>query len=147
MLPSRPRSTCIAELKAVTPDSLQYLLHDLFEVNTFWDLETLRASAQQADSGSWQVTMDVRARKTVADSAGVVTAVPMDELVEVIVFAAPGEGERIGRRLYQQKHRVKSGDQSITVTVGEKPFRAGLDPFHLLDLDADDNTAEVAIEP
>ena len=71
----------------------------------------------------------------------------MDELVEIIVFAAPGEGERIGRRLYQQKHRVKSGDQAITVTVPEEPFRGGIDPFHLLDLDADDNTTEVTIEP
>ncbi len=38
------------ELQAVTPDSLQPLLHDLFEVNTFWELETERASAEQTRS-------------------------------------------------------------------------------------------------
>ena len=37
------------ELQAVTPDSLQSLLHDLFEVNTFWELETERATAEQTD--------------------------------------------------------------------------------------------------
>ena len=38
------------ELQAVTPDSYQYLLRDLFEKNTFWELETERATAQQTDS-------------------------------------------------------------------------------------------------
>ena len=54
------------ELQAVTPDSLQYLLHDLFEVNTFWELETERVTAEQTAAGTWQVTLDVRARKVVA---------------------------------------------------------------------------------
>ena len=37
------------ELQAVTPDSFQYLLHDLFEKNTFWELETERATAKQTE--------------------------------------------------------------------------------------------------
>ena len=39
------------ELQAVTPDQFQSLLHDLFEKNTFWDLETERATAQQTAAG------------------------------------------------------------------------------------------------
>ena len=35
------------ELQAVTPDSYQYLLRDLFEKNTFWELATERATAKQ----------------------------------------------------------------------------------------------------
>ena len=65
------------ELQAVTPASLRYLLVDLFAANTFWDLATDRATARQAKTGGWQVTLDVRARKVVADSAGVETEVPM----------------------------------------------------------------------
>lgn len=45
------------ELKAVTPESYQSLLHDLFEANIFWDLETERATAQQTAAGDWQVTI------------------------------------------------------------------------------------------
>ena len=55
------------ELQAVTPDSLQYLLHDLFEANTYWELETEQAAAVQTEVGTWQVTLDVRARKVVVD--------------------------------------------------------------------------------
>jgi hypothetical protein len=38
------------------------------------------------------VTLDVRARKVLVDEAGVETEVPMDDLVEVGVSAAAGDG-------------------------------------------------------
>jgi hypothetical protein len=44
------------ELQAVTPDSYQYLLRDLFEKNTFWELTTKRATAKQTSADTWQVT-------------------------------------------------------------------------------------------
>jgi len=30
-------------------------------------------------------------------------------------------------------HRIRSGDQTITVTVPREPALAGIDPYHLLD--------------
>ena len=78
------------------------------------------------------MTLDVRARKVVVDEAGVETEVPMDDWMEVGVF---DEGEP-----YLQKHRIRSGKQTITVTVPQKPARAGIDPRHLLsDLGETDN--------
>ncbi len=137
------------ELQAVTPKSLQYLLHDLFEVNTYWELEMERATAEQTGEGAWQVTLDVRARKVVADPAGVETEVPIDEWVEVGVFAPAGEGEELSEPLYVQKHRIRSGQQTITVTVPRKPVGAGIDPYHVLDWEEgedDDNIEGVEIE-
>ncbi len=134
------------ELQAVTPDSLQYLLHDLFEANTFWELETERATAEQTEAGTWQVTLDVQARKLVVDTAGVETPVPMDDWVEIGVFAPAEEGNGLGEPIYLQKHRIRSAEQTITVTVPRKPARAGIDPYHLLDWERGDNTEEVKIE-
>jgi hypothetical protein len=132
------------ELQAVTPDSLQYLLHDLFEANTFWELETEEATAEETEAGAWQVTLHVRARKLVVDEAGVETEVPMDDWVEIGVFAPAGEGEESGGPLYVQKHRIRSGKQTITVTAPRKPARAGIDPYHLLiDWELDDNVGRV----
>jgi hypothetical protein len=136
------------ELRAVTPDSLQYLLHDLFEVNTFWQLETERATAAQTGAGIWQVTLEVRARKVVYDSAGVETDVPMDEWVELGVFADGEQDGELSAPIYVRKHRIRSGAQTITVTVPSKPVLAGLDPSHLLDWDErdeDDNVKRVRI--
>ena len=112
------------ELQTVTPDQFRSLLHDLFEVNAYWDLETEKATAEQTAAGLWQVTLDVRARKVVVDEAGVETEVPMDDWIEVEVF---GEGEP-----YLQKHRIRSGQQTLTLIVPRKPARAGIDPRHLL---------------
>lgn len=48
------------ELQAVTPDSLQYLLHHLFAASTFWELETRRATAEKTEADTWQVRLDGR---------------------------------------------------------------------------------------
>ncbi|MGB8193057.1 MAG: hypothetical protein WCF67_14105, partial [Chitinophagaceae bacterium] len=133
------------ELQAVTPDSLQYLLHDLFEVNTYWQLKTEGVTAKQTKAGTWQVTLEVQARKTVVDSAGVETDVPMNDWVEIGIFAHATNGE--SKPLYLQKHLIKSGKQTITVTIQRKPGSAGIDPNHLLiDQDTSDNTSAVKME-
>ncbi|HEX7241748.1 MAG TPA: hypothetical protein VF263_15820 [Longimicrobiaceae bacterium] len=63
----------------------------------------------------------------------------MSDLVEVGVYAAGGEP------LYRRMHRVRSGEQRITVTVPGIPARAGIDPRNLLiDVKPADNLAEVA---
>ena len=66
------------------------------------------------------MSVEVRGRKFVVDEEGVETEVPMDDWIEVGIF---DEGER-----YLQKHHLGSGKQTITVTVPQKPARAGIDP-------------------
>jgi aminopeptidase N len=136
------------ELQAVTPDSLQYLLHDLFEVNTYWEFKTEYVTAEQT-AGAWEVILDVWARKVVVDEAGMETEQPMDEWVQIGVFG-PGEaGDELSTLLYIQMHRIRSGRQTITLTVPRKPVMAGIDPYHLLDWEApadDDNIGEAKIE-
>ncbi len=133
------------ELQAVTPASLRYLLADLFEANTYWELATERVTARQAGTGSWQVTLDVQAHKVAVDSVGVETEVPMNDLVEVGVFTAAEDGA-LGKPLYLRRHRVRSGEQRITLTVPRKPARAGIDPRSLLiDVDATDNSREITL--
>ena len=137
-----------SELQAVTPDSLRYLLHDLFEVNTYWKLDTERATAKQTSAGTWEVTLDVRAVKIVADSAGSESILPMDEWVEIGVFAEAERGGELSAPLYVGRRRIHSGEQSIRVTVSRKPALAGIDPYHLLDWEEredDDNIDGVTI--
>ena len=68
----------------------------------------------------------------------------MDDWVEVGVFDTAEEGEESGELLYLQKHRIRSGAQTITVTVPSEPTHAGIDPYHLLiDLEDGDHLVEV----
>jgi hypothetical protein len=146
--PGAPLATTLdlyRELQAITPDSLRPLLHDLFEVNTFWTFDTKEAAAVETEEGAWQVTFDVEARKVVVDSAGVETRLPMDEWVEIGIFAPADKNEELGKPIYVGKHRVRSGRQTITVTVPQKPDRAGIDPYNLLDWETGDNIEAVTI--
>jgi aminopeptidase N len=134
------------ELQAVTPDSLEPLLHDLFEVNAWWTFDTRQATAVQTESGAWQVTLEVEAHKVVADSAGKETEVPISERVEIGIFAPAERGQMLGGTLYLQKHRIRTGTQTITFTVFERPARAGIDPYNLLDWEEGDNIEAIQVE-
>jgi ABC-2 type transport system permease protein len=119
------------ELKAVTPDSLQGLLSDLFERNTWWELKTKGVAAVPLAGGKWRVDLDLEARKVVVDTKGAETAVPLDDPVEIGVYGAGGSATR-GLELYRSMHRIRAGVQRVTVVVDKKPVRAGIDPRYLL---------------
>jgi hypothetical protein len=133
----------VTELRAVTPDTLQYLITDLFETITLWDVKTVRAVTERTDSGEYEITLDVIGKKMRADSVGQETETPMDDFVEVGVFA-PGTGNRPGVPIYLQRHRIRTGPQTIRITVPQRPARAGLDPWRkLIEREREDNIVEV----
>ena len=134
------------ELAAVTPDSLRPLLRDLFEVNTVWEFETRRAAAEPIGRGRWRVTLEVEARKEMVDTAGVATPLAMDDPVEIGVFAPLETGSLERRVLHRETHRIRSGRQTITVVVPERPEFAGIDPYGLLDWEEGDDIEPVEIE-
>lgn len=148
---AKPVSTLdlYAELKNALPDSLQPLLYDIFEVNTLWSFETKGVTSIKKNN-LWEVTLRVTAKKIVYDSAGVETEVPMNEWIPIGVFGKrkPGHDE-LSSPLFLKPHRIRSGEQTITVTVAGPPLLAGIDPHHLLDWEEkedDDNIEAVMIE-
>ena len=138
-----------AELKAVTPDSLRTLLSDLFEHITLWDIRTDSVRAEPEGAGAWRVTLHVDASKARADSVGRQTPIAMDDLVEVGVFAGATSGQGgPGETLYLKQHRIRSGNQTITVTVPRRPASAGIDPHRkFIERERDDNTKAVEGPP
>ena len=60
------------------------------------------------------------------------------------------EGRGNGAPRYLTRHRIRSGGQTIRVTVAKEPARAGIDPLHkLTDRDREDNvvTVKTAVTP
>ncbi len=142
--PDAPAATSralYAELKVATPDSLHPLLSDLFEHITLWNVRTDSVSTTPGGAGGWRVTMYVNAAKARADSIGRQTPIPMDEPVEIGVFSDDSVGaDGLGKQLYLQQHRIRSGQQTITVTVPTRPARAGIDPYRkFIERSRDDN--------
>lgn len=133
-----------AHLRAATPDSLRYVLRDLFERITLWDNRATEATYARLPDGRYRVTLNVEAQKVRADSLGNETEVRMNDLVDIGVFGPAPEGREEGPALYLRKHRIGSGAQRVTVTVDREPARAGIDPYHkLIDRHTDDNVVEV----
>lgn len=128
-----------AELRAVTPPSLYPLLTDLFETMTLWDVKTQTAAARRLPDGKYEVTLEVTAQKLRADSIGVETPTPMNDLIEVGVFA-PGKDDPF----YVVRHRIRTGKQTIRIIVPQEPSRAGIDPSRkLIERERGDNVVDV----
>lgn len=130
------------ELKGATAPEYHYLLQDLLETITLWDLRTTAIAAEPARNGAWRVTLDVEAQKFRAGGSGKETEVPMNDLVEIGVY-----GDATADPLYLQKHRIRSGRQRISVMVKGTPARAGVDPqLLLIDRNWSDNLRPVIVE-
>jgi ABC-type transport system involved in multi-copper enzyme maturation permease subunit len=132
-------------LQEATPDSLRYVLTDLFETITMYGNRARSASYSRLPDGRYEVVLEVEGNKIRADSLGNEGPVRMNDLVDVGVFGAAPKGKprEAGPVLYMQKHRVGTGPQRIRVVVPRQPASAGIDPYHkLLDQVADDNTVE-----
>jgi aminopeptidase N len=120
-----------AELKTVTPDSLQYLLADLFERNTFWKLKAKKATVEKVGNQMWEVTFDFLASKVNIDEKGIETEFPMNDYIEVAIYGNSPDGD-LGELLYLRKHQLSSGLQTLKIKVSKEPDLAGIDPNRLL---------------
>ena len=130
----------VQEFSKVTPDSLQYLIKDLFKTITLYDNRVQEAEYEATDDGQYKVTMTVKSDKYRADSLGKQKAVDLDDYVDVGVFAQSEGDEELGDVLYLQKHHIDEPRETFTVTVDQKPRKAGFDPYlKLIDRNKDDN--------
>jgi aminopeptidase N len=131
----------LAEFRAVTPPELQYFIGDLFETITLWENRAISATSKAKPDGHYEVTLKIAAKKVRADENGAQKEVPMDDWVDIGVLAAKDEP------LYLKKHRIKTGESTLTIDVAGKPVKAGIDPVNkLIDRRSDDNTTDVKAE-
>ena len=128
----------VAAFRAATPDSLKYVITDLFETITFFELRADSAVVTDApgQKGKFQVDLWVHAKKLRADSLGRETEIAMRDWIDIGVYAKPPRGtksqDKNGVPLHLAKQRVDSGAQHFTMVVDERPTRAGIDPLDKL---------------
>ena len=122
------------------------LLDDFFWKITLFDNRITDATAKKLPDGKYEVTMKVHASKVHVDGNGKESEATPDIPIEIGVFAAsPGNGKD-GKPLYLEKRLLDNGDNTITVTVNEKPALAGIDPYNkLIDKVSTDNRRTVTV--
>ncbi len=122
------------------------LITDLFERITLYDARVVEATTSRRSDGRWDVSMVVEARKLYADGEGAETEAPLEEEFEFGVFTAePGRGAFSADDVIVMERRpIRSGRQTITLTVDREPEFAGIDPYNKrIDRNSDDNVQAV----
>jgi hypothetical protein len=132
----------LQEFRKVTPDSLQYLITDMFETITFYENKSEKAEFEDIGNGKFKVTLETSTQKFRADSIGNETPIEFKDWIDIGVFAKDDKGK--DKLLYLQKHKIMQKDNKFEITVEGKPEKVGIDPIHkLIDRHPKDNLKSV----
>ena len=135
----------IGYFRDVTPDSLQYIIDDMFENITLFENKTTDATYTINADSSYTINLAVDAIKYRADSLGTESEIPLGDYIDIGVYAKDDEGE--DKLIYLKKHLIDGQEKTFEITVNEKPLKAGIDPINkLIDRNPDDNVIDLTEE-
>ena len=139
----------LRNIKAVTPDSLQYLVTDLFEKITVYENYVKNATYKKLPSGKYEVTLTVGSAKYDADSVGKETRVKNNtDIIEIGILKARNSNTGQEQPLYLQKVKMDAPEKTFVIVVDEQPEKAGIDPFlKLMDKTPANNTMKFGDSP
>lgn len=142
-------------IREVTPDSLQYVIKDMFETVTLYKNRITDTKYEKLDDGKYEIEMEFEVSKYRSDEKGKryygekvgdtlsyktesmkkpILSLILDDYVDIGVFGADD------KELYLQKHKITEINNKIKIIVDELPVEAGVDPYNkLIDTDSNDN--------
>jgi hypothetical protein len=142
--PPYPTSlSAVRAIRKVTPDSLQYLIGDLFENITLFSNRTLKAEYRKVGN-EYETTFTTSSEKFRADTLGKETALPVADYIDVGVFTEAPNKKNLGKALIYKRIKITNKDNTFTFRTKEKPYQVGIDPYnYLIDRLPDDNLRKV----
>lgn len=152
----------VNHIKAVTPDSLQYVIKDMFETITVYDNRVKSATSTELDNGKYKVDIEFEVSKYRNDEKGKqlfsevgrdsisylpegktkpILSLQLQDYIDIGIFTEKDvDGKMKEEQLYLKKHKITAIDNKISIVVDEKPTEVGVDPYNkLIDRDSGDN--------
>jgi ABC-2 type transport system permease protein len=152
----------VSYFKKATPDSLQYLIEDMFETISLYDNRVNKATYKALENGKYQVDMEVQTTKYRSDDKGKrifentngetltlqvddkkkpIQSYPLNDYIEIGIFGEEEvEGKKREKVLYLQKVKIGAIKNTYSIIVDQKPVEAGVDPYNkLIDIKSEDN--------
>ena len=149
-------------LNAATPDSLKYLIPDMFETITLYENRIKDAKVEELPNGKFKVTIDTESSKYRSDEKGKriyengngktiftktksgkddIKSIPLADYIEIGVFSESKAGSSTNEeQLYLEKRKVTKIDNRYIIIVDKKPTEVGIDPYNkLIDANSGDN--------
>jgi len=145
-------------IREVTPDSLQYIIEDMFETITMYDNAISDVTSTELEDGNYQVdiTFDVikyrndeKGRHFYSDNKtdsisdadeveSVRYSLPLADYIDIGIF---GEDEE---EIYLRKHKITTINNTVSIIVDQQPTEVGVDPHNkLIDANSRDNRKEL----
>lgn len=139
----------VSYLRAATPDSLKYIIKDMFETITIYENYVKDLSYTATADGKYKVKLTVGSAKFRADSVGKQQKVPVADYIDIGIFAQQSnKGQVQEKELVLQKIKMDQPEKTFEFIVTEKPVSAGLDPYNkLIDRTPDNNTWKFGSKP
>lgn len=152
----------LRHIRRATPDSLSYLLRDLFETVTLYDNRITDVATAPLGNGAYQVDIGFVISKYRIDGEGQISfeeegaaalpeeegnspvrSLPLADYIEIGIFGKEGaKGEK--EELYRRKHKITRMRNRLRVVVDKKPAAVAVDPFFkLIDAEPGDNWREL----
>ncbi|WFB65059.1 M1 family aminopeptidase [Sphingobacterium sp. WM] len=152
-------------LKPVVPDSLQYLVKDLFETVTIYDNKVTDAKVKDLGNNKYEVEISFQVSKYRTDPLGKksyedikgtalthkegkksIQSLPLEDYVEIGIFAEETEknGFKFDNPILLKKVKLSEINNKLKFVVDKKPVQVGVDPnYKLLDTDSEDNRKKI----
>ncbi|WP_298883473.1 M1 family aminopeptidase [uncultured Polaribacter sp.] len=149
-------------IKEATPDSLQYVIKDMFETITLYRNRILDAKSTKLENGKYEVEIEFEVSKYRNDEKGKryygekvgdtlsyktdkmkkpILSVPLADYIDIGIFTEEEvDGETKEKELFLKKFKITEINNKITIIVDKKPTEVGVDPYNkLIDTQSEDN--------
>ncbi|MGK0413653.1 MAG: ABC-2 type transport system permease protein [Polaribacter sp.] len=149
-------------IKEVTPDSLQYVIKDMFETITLYKNRIVEAKSTELENGKYQVDIEFEVSKYRNDEKGKkyygekvgdtlsyktdkmknpILSVPLADYIDIGIFGKEEvDGKKKEIELFLKKYKITEIHNKITLIVDQKPIEVGVDPYNkLIDTQSADN--------
>ncbi|PQJ78063.1 ABC transporter permease/M1 family aminopeptidase [Polaribacter porphyrae] len=149
-------------IREVTPDSLQYVIKDMFETITLYKNRVKEVTSTELENGKYQVDIefevskyknDEKGKKFYGDKVGdtltykndkmnkPILSVKLQDYIDIGIFTEEEvDGKKKEIPLYLKKHKITSIYNKVSIIVDKKPTEVGVDPYNkLIDTNSEDN--------
>jgi hypothetical protein len=129
----------LKNIREVTPDSLKYVITDMFETITLFENKTDSAFYKELSDNKYEVSLYTSTEKMRADSTGMETPIQVNDWIDIGIYGKNKSGK--DSLIYLKKHKISNKQNEYKIIVNDKPRKAGIDPLHkLIDRHSDDNS-------
>ncbi|MEJ7559661.1 MAG: M1 family aminopeptidase [Pedobacter sp.] len=127
--------------KEVAPDSLKYVVDDLFSKITLFENRVVNPTGKKIGK-QYEVNIPVQTLKYYADREGNEKLTPVKDYIDVGVYTIGADGKE--KIAVLTKYKFATEKSTITIRLKDKPVRVGIDPIYkLVDRNTEDNRAVV----